>query len=165
MGQNPEKTMKQSIWLVAVLGWVAASAIGARANSIDDLNGYWTGSGSVVLASGNTERVKCAVTYKVTDGGGQIRQSLRCASTDYKIEAHAELQLKGALVTGSWEERTYSATGQVRGRYTGNDFVLAIEGANFSAAMNISLSTCKQSINISPHGLDVTRISLGLGKC
>jgi hypothetical protein len=53
----------------------------------------------------------------------------------------------------------------VRGRYTGSDFVLAIEGANFSAAMDISLSACKQSINIAPKGLDVTRISLGLGKC
>jgi hypothetical protein len=158
--------MKKLLWrLLVVIGWAAASAAGAAANSIDDLNGYWTGSGSVVLASGNTERVKCAVTYKVTDGGGQIRQSLRCASTDYKIEAHAELQLKGAQVTGSWEERTYSATGQVRGRYTGSDLVLAIEGANFSAAMNISLSNCKQSISIAPRGLDVTRINLGLGKC
>jgi hypothetical protein len=157
--------MKQLVFLVAVVLWAAPSTHGVAASPIDDLNGYWTGSGSVVLSGGNTERVKCAVTYKVTDGGGQIRQSMRCASTDYKIEAHADLRVKGAQVTGNWEERTYSATGQVTGRYTGSNLVLAIEGANFSAAMNISLSNCKQSISISPQGLDVTRISLGLGKC
>jgi hypothetical protein len=101
LGPEARKRMKQFIWLLVALGWVALSAAAARANSIDDLNGYWTGTGSVVLASGNTERVKCAVIYKVAEGGGQITQTLRCASTDYKIDAHAELQLNGALVTGS----------------------------------------------------------------
>lgn len=40
--------------------WVAAAG-GAAAGPIEDLSGYWTGAGTVVLTDGSTERVKCAV--------------------------------------------------------------------------------------------------------
>jgi hypothetical protein len=149
-----------------VVGFLAfASAVAALASPIEDMNGYWSGSGSVVLSNGNTERVKCSVFYKVSEGGTQIRQAMRCASADYKIDALAELRVRGEKVSGSWEEKTYSATGEVSGRFADNNFVLSIKGANFTAAMSVSLSDCKQNISISPQGLDVTRISIGLGKC
>jgi hypothetical protein len=137
----------------------------AAANPLGEMAGYWTGAGSVTLSGGNTERVKCAVIYKVSDDGGQIKQSIRCASTDYTINATAELRVKGEQVSGNWEEKTYSAVGEVSGRYTGESLVLSIQGANFTAAMNVSLSACKQSISIAPKGLDVNRISIGLAKC
>lgn len=144
---------------------LALAATGARAGSIDEMTGYWTGSGSVVLSNGNTERVKCAVTYKISEGGTQIKQSMRCASADYNINASADLNVKGQSVTGSWEEKTYSAVGEVSGRYTGSNFVLSIKGASFTASMNLTMSDCKQSISIAPQGLDVARISIGLAKC
>ena len=149
--------------LVGLLAF--ASAVAALASPIEDMNGYWSGNGSVVLSNGSTERVKCSVFYKVSEGGTQIRQSMRCASADYKIDALAELRVRGERVSGSWEEKTYSATGEVSGRFADNNFVLSIKGANFTAAMSVSLSNCKQNISISPQGLDVTRISIGLGKC
>jgi hypothetical protein len=142
---------------------VAAS--GATAGPIEDLTGYWTGAGTVVLKGGDTERVKCAVVYKVGRGGTQIRQTLRCASADYNISGAAELNVNGAQVSGSWEEKTYSATGEVSGRYTGSSFVLTIQGASFTAGMNVGLSSCKQSITITPKGLEVRRISMNLAKC
>jgi hypothetical protein len=149
-----------------VVGFLAfVSAVAALASPIEEMNGYWSGSGSVVLANGSTERVKCSVFYKVSEGGTQIRQAMRCASADYKIDALAELRVKGEKVSGSWEEKTYSAMGEVSGRFADNNFVLSIKGANFTAAMSVSLSDCKQNISISPQGLDVTKISIGLGKC
>ncbi len=155
---------KLAFWF-AVAFLTAISAVGATASPVDELAGYWSGSGSVVLTNGNTERVKCAVVYKVSEGGAQIRQTLRCASADYKIDALADLRVKGEKVSGNWEEKTYSATGAVTGKYSGNNFVLMIQGANFSASMNVTVTDCKQDINISPQGLEVTRISIGLGKC
>ncbi len=143
----------------AVAAWAAA------ASAIDELTGYWTGGGSVTLTSGNIEKVKCAVTYKVSNDGGQIKQNIRCASTDYSINASADLRVKGGQVSGSWEEKTYSATGKVTGRYTGSSFVLSIQGESFTAVMNVGLSGCKQSINIAPQGLEVNRITIGLAKC
>ena len=155
----------------ALAGLIAASlalVIGTRvapADPLGDLNGFWSGTGSVVLSGGNTERVKCQVFYKAGEGSTQIRQTMRCASTDYTINSLAHLQVRGNQVTGSWEERTYSAKGEVTGRYSGESFVLSIQGASFSAAMNVSLSNCRQNISITPKGLEVTRVTIVLARC
>ncbi len=68
-------------------------------------------------------------------------------------------------MTGSWEEKTYAAKGEVTGRYSGESFALMIKGSNFSASMNVALSACKQSINIAPKGLEITKVIIGLSKC
>jgi hypothetical protein len=102
------------------------------------------------------------VIYKTE--AGQIRQTMRCASPDYAINALADLHVRGGQVSGTWEERTYSAKGAVTGRFGGENFALSIQGANFSAAMSVTLSNCKQSLNITPQGLDVTRVSISLAK-
>jgi len=150
--------------LLGVCGAIATVGA-ASAGPIEDLAGYWTGAGTVLLTNGNTEKVKCAVIYKVGGGSTQIKQTLRCAAADYTINSAAELRVNGAQVSGSWEEKTYSATGEVAGRYTGSSFVLSIKGQNFTAGMNVGLSSCKQSINITPQGLEVKRISMNLAKC
>lgn len=145
--------------LVAML--VLARA--APADPIEELSGFWSGNGSVVLTNGKTERVKCQVFYKTGDGGS-IRQTMRCASVDYSINSLAELRVNAGQVSGSWEEKTYSAKGQVSGRFSGAAFALTIQGGNFSAAMNVTLANCKQSINIAPQGLEVTRVAIALAK-
>ena len=158
-----QATASASLALVFVMATAAAN--GAAAGPIEDLSGYWTGAGTVLLTNGSAERVKCAVIYKVGASGTQIKQTLRCASADYNINGAAELRVNGAQVSGNWEEKTYSATGDVTGRYTGSSFVLSIKGQNFTAGMNVGLSSCKQSISITPQGLDVRRISMNLAKC
>jgi hypothetical protein len=148
--------------LAAALGtWSATGSV--LAGPIEDLTGYWSGNGSVALSNGKTERVKCNVIYK-TEGGTRIRQTMRCASADYSINALAQLRLKGGQVSGTWEERTYSAKGDVSGRFGGNSFALSIQGASFSAAMNVTISNCRQSLSITPEGFDVTRVSISLAK-
>jgi hypothetical protein len=134
----------------------------ALADPIAGLAGYWKGTGSISLGNGKTERVKCSVTYKT--GGSQVRQTMRCASTDYAINSVAELNIRGGQVSGTWEERTYSAKGEVSGRVAGESFSLKIQGANFTAAMNVTLASCKQSLSITPQGLEVTRVSISLAK-
>lgn len=147
---------------ILALGLVSA---GAAANPISDLAGYWTGSGSVLLTNGNTEQVKCVVTYRVSTNGREVKQNLRCASPGYNINAAAELQVNGGALSGKWEEKNYSQTGDVTGKMVDSGFSLAIQGQTFSAAMNVKGSSCKQSINITPQGTDVSKITIGLGKC
>jgi hypothetical protein len=138
-------------------------ACAALADPIDGLAGYWSGNGSIDLANGKTERVKCQVFYR-SEGGSQIRQTMRCASADYSISSSAELHVKGSQVSGTWEEKTYAAKGDVTGRYGGGTFALSIQGANFSAVMNVALSSCRQSLSITPRGLDIARVSITLAK-
>jgi hypothetical protein len=155
--------MKILVRLTAATLPATVFAYVALADPIGNLTGYWSGNGSIALSNGKTERVKCQVFYK-TDGGSQIRQTMRCASADYNINALAELRVSGNQVSGTWEEKTYAAKGDVSGRFGGEGFALSIQGANFSAAMNVTLSSCKQSLNITPQGLEVTRVSITLAK-
>jgi hypothetical protein len=157
--------MKRLVGITVAMLAGGALAVAALADPIDDLAGFWSGTGSVTLASGNTERVKCQVFYKTSGSNTQLKQTLRCASTDYAINATADLEVKAGQVTGNWEEKTYAVKGEVTGRYSGENFNLTITGANFTAAMNMTLSACKQAINITPKGLDVTKVTIGLAKC
>ena len=156
-------------WSILRVAALAAGVAGpmlcaaAMAASLQDFGGYWTGVGSVTMANGTVEQVKCVATYKV--GAEQLRQNLRCASSGYSINATADLIVKGNEITGSWEERTYSTVGSVTGRLTADGFNLSVKGPTFSAAMNLTATSCRQTINIAPQGLDVTKIAIGLGKC
>lgn len=132
---------------------------------LEHLPGRWSGWGAITLSSGKSEQVKCIVTYFVNNSGGRVEQNLRCASASYKIDAKAELEVASDQVRGRWEERTNAASGSVTGRMTGSGFNLSIRGDSFTAAMAVSTSSCKQSINIAPQGTDVRRIAIGLDKC
>ena len=146
---------------------VAASvaAVPVSASPLTDLPGRWSGWGSVKLSNGNSEQLKCVATYFVSGGGSSLQQNLRCASTSYKIDSTASLQVNNGQVSGGWQEKIYSADGSVTGRITGNGFNLSIQGENFSAAMLVTTSMCKQSVSITPRGFEISEISMNLGKC
>ncbi len=163
------KTMMHTTrWLrrLAIVGIaVGATFAGAAADPIGKLPGRWTGWGSVTHQGGAKEQLKCVATYFVENSGKDIRQNLRCASKGYKIDVVGKLKVTSTAVNGSWSERIRSSSGSVSGRVTNKGFNLAIRGADFSAAMTMTTTSCKQSINIAPQGLAVTRIAIGLAKC
>lgn len=146
-----------------VFAITAVASLTAGATAVSDLPGRWAGWGSVTLATGQSEQVKCIATYFVD--GPSVRQNLRCASQSYKIDAVANLSVANGRVTGEWEERTWSVGGSVTGRATDKGFDLAINGPNFGAAMTVGGTNCKQSINIMPRGFEIAKIALNLGKC
>ena len=156
---------RRVVHLGLAAGIAMAGSIGASAAvNLQDMAGYWTGTGKIVLTNGNTENVKCVVTYKVT--GSQLKQNVRCAGQGYSLNGTADLEVAASgAVTGSWTENTYSAKGDVTGKTTDRGFSLAITGPTFTAVMDATTTACKQSLDIVPKGLEVSRISLGLGKC
>jgi hypothetical protein len=156
--------------LAAIIGIIAAVSFSsgsrsASAAGLAELAGRWSGWGSVKLTNGATEQVKCIATYFVNDAGSSLDQNLRCASASYKIDAKAQFNVEGTSVSGSWEERTHSAKGDVAGQLIDNGLKLSVKGETFSALMTLIASACKQSISITPEGLNVSRISIGLRKC
>lgn len=150
------------VFLLAVFG---AGVSSASASDVQRLAGRWSGWGAVRLTNGSVEQVKCVATYFVRAAGSRINQSLRCASASYKIDAKANYALHGNAVTGTWEERTHSAVGDVYGTMVSSGFQLTVRGDTFTAQMVLTSTNCKQSINISPDGLNISNISIGLRKC
>jgi hypothetical protein len=162
---TPSRRARTFFRTAAIVAVVASANVGASAAvNLQDMVGYWTGTGKIVLNNGNSESVKCVVTYKVT--GAQLKQNVRCAGQGYSLNGTADLVIApSGAVTGSWTENTYAAKGDVVGKTTDRGFSLAITGPTFTAVMDATTTACKQSLDIVPKGLDVSRISLGLGKC
>jgi hypothetical protein len=151
--------------IAALAGTAAAALSPAVAATIDDLPGRWSGWGTISLPSGSSEQLKCIATYFVNDGGASMVQNLRCASSSYKIDATAKLKLASGAMTGEWEEKTYAAIGSVTGKTTSDGFNLDIKGDKFTAILAVTSTNCKQSVTITPTGLDIAKIAITLGKC
>ena len=150
---------------VAAISGSLVFATSSGAAPIDDLPGRWSGWGTISTPSGAPEQVKCIATYFLNDGGASLVQNLRCASSSYKIDATAKLKHAAGALSGEWEEKTYSAIGSVTGQTTGDGFVLAIKGDKFTAELAVTSTNCKQSVTITPIGLDISKIAISLGKC
>jgi hypothetical protein len=146
-----------------VAGVAGAAAAQLKTVKLEEFSGYWSGVGTVTWTNGTTEQLKCVATYR--PGAEQVRQNLRCASQGYSISASVDLKIAGEAVTGTWEEKTYSANGAITGKVSEKGFVLSIVGPTFSADMIVDHTTCKQAIDIDPKGIDVAKIRIGLGKC
>ena len=68
--------------------------------------------------------------------GSNLTQNLRCAGTDYRIDATLKLTDKGGKVRGSWNEKTYDANGGVTGTAKDDTIHARISGDKFSGRMS-----------------------------
>ena len=128
------------------------------------LMGTWSGSGQVQLLNGSTETLKCRAYYTPRESGNSLGLAIRCASPSNKIELRANLTFQGGRISGSWEERTYNATGAVTGQVTGNRFSLSIVGGGFQGSMSVSTSGSNQSVMITTQGIGLKGVNISLSK-
>lgn len=126
--------------------------------------GSWSGSGQVRFQGGRSERIACRAYYTPRDGGSSMSLALRCASKDNKIDLRSSLAVQSGRVTGSWEERTFNASGSLSGRASGGSMTLAISGGGLSGSMQVSTSGSSQSVSISTSGAGLAGVSISLSK-
>ena len=148
--------------IVGVASIVGSTA--ALAGPVEQLPGRWSGWGKMTVAGGTVEKVKCVATY-IPEGAGNLRHSLRCASASYRIDAAAKMKVSNGRVSGNWEERNYSTGGAISGKVTGKGLAVNIRGEAFKASMVVNTSKCRQSVNISPSGSEISSIAVQLAKC
>jgi len=125
------------------------------------LDGTWQGAGRILLSSGRSERIRCRAYYRVLDGGSELGLAIRCAATDSRIELRASVNDSNGRLSGSWEERTFNATGQISGRIRPGNMSISIDGA-VNGSMKISYSERRQTINISTAADGLRGISIQL---
>jgi hypothetical protein len=114
------------------LGAVQAEA----ASPFNGLTGTWSGSGSFRLEDGRSEAIRCNANY-VPRG-----------SASNKVELRANLVSTGSKVSGSWEERSFNASGQVTGLAVGDTLRLSINGGGLSGSMLVRTTGGSQSISV-----------------
>lgn len=125
-------------------GRVVAKPSGA----FQPLHGAWRGAGKIMLSSGQMQRIRCRAYYRVLNGGSELGLAIRCAATDNRIELRANVSDSNGRLRGSWEERTFNATGKMTGRVLPGKMSVSIGGA-LQGSMRISFSGRRQSVDIS----------------
>ena len=131
---------------VALAAPAGAADPKAAGTPFEALSGDWKGGGTVTPAKGDPMKVACKATYKVT--GSNLTQDLRCAGSDYRIDATLKLTDKGGKIRGSWNEKTYDANGGVTGTAKDDLIHARISGDKFSGRLSLNVSDAGLEINI-----------------
>ena len=128
-------------------------------------SGHWSGSGTITMTSGVTERIRCKAAYTVNAAGNAIQQTLRCASDSYRLEISSNVVSKGGALSGSWGEATRSVSGSVSGHASATEIVASVAGGGFAAYLDVRTQGDRQSVTIRPQsGTDVAAVSIALHK-
>ena len=69
----------------------------------------------------------------------------------------------GGRITGTWEERTFNATGNAVGQASGDKISLQISGG-VSGTMLVSYSGSRQSVAISTQGIALKSVTISLSR-
>ena len=145
-----------SVLLLGTTAAVAASPFGT-------LQGTWSGNGSVQFEGGQSERLRCNAYYTNSGGGDVLGLAIRCASASNKIEIRGRLTYSGGNVSGTWEERTFNASGTATGHASDSRVSLRLAGT-VPGAMNVTVSRSRQSVTISTQGSGIRAVRIGLSR-
>jgi hypothetical protein len=138
---------------------------GGRAQSgpFASFSGAWSGTGTVSLSDGSSERIRCRANYKVNDGGAGLRQTLRCASDSYRFDLNSDVVSQGGTLSGTWSEESRNINGDLRGRARDGQIEVFVEAAGFAANLTVTTHGNKQSVSIKSKG-DIRGVSITLVK-
>src|SRR5216684_5783373 len=94
---------------------LSVSAGYAQSGPFAGFAGAWSGSGTVVLSDGTTERIRCKADYKVNGNGLGLKQNLHCASDSYKFDLSSDVTSQGDRISGNWSEASRNIFGNLQG--------------------------------------------------
>ncbi|MGE3228349.1 MAG: hypothetical protein AB7J30_02815 [Hyphomicrobium sp.] len=134
---------------------------GAAEPTFQPLLGSWGGSGTYKLQDGTSEKLKCDAYY--TGSGSQLGIAVRCQGQTNKIEMRSKLTANGGALSGSWEERTYNAAGNVSGKLTEDRLSLAITGG-VGGSMVVTYDQSKQTVAIATEGIPLKSVTVSLSR-
>lgn len=115
-------------------------------------SGAWSGTGTVALSDGTTERIRCKADYKVDGTGKALKQSLRCASDSYKIDLSSDVTSSGGRISGNWSEASRNINGSLQGTAGGGQIQVFVEANGFAANLTLRTSGNRQTVQISSKG-------------
>jgi hypothetical protein len=149
----------------AALGLLASLAAPAyAAGPFASFEGNWTGSGTVSVANGSKERLRCRAHYDVGGDGNSMSQNLTCASDSYKFNIISHVTSDGSSISGDWAETTRNANGHITGKITPTQISAYVSGLGFTARIGIAARGGRQSVTLDPTGTDIRNVSVTMAK-
>ena len=161
--RSPWGVSARTVLAICLLSGAAIATAHAAATPFQSLLGTWSGSGQIRYQDGSSERIRCTAYYS----GAQraLRLAIRCRGTTNAVEIRGQLQQQpsGAL-SGTWEERTFNATGTVTGKASSGRINLAITGGTFSGSMNVAITGARHSVSIETNGIGFRAVNISLSR-
>lgn len=149
--------------LAVALCALASTGYAQRAGApFAGLGGSWSGTGSLRLKDGGTERVRCRATYAVGEGGAALRQNLRCASDSYRFDLNSNVVYQGGAISGSWSETTRNVQGGVSGRASNGQIDARVDGPGFAANLALTTRGDRQNVSIASAGTELASVAITL---
>lgn len=163
MSQRSNKPKARAVLTFACAA-LALTAVAAQAQSpFAALAGTWTGSGTINLANGSTERIRCRATYAVPVPTN-LQQNLRCASDSYNFDLSGNVIYQGGQIGGTWSEATRNIGGNVTGRISGNHIQAVVDGAGFRAGLSLVTRGNSQAVTITSQGSEFSGVTISLSR-
>jgi hypothetical protein len=148
---------------VAAALLLSASASYAQSGPFAGLSGAWSGHGTIALADGSTERIRCKADYKVNGTGMGLKQTLRCASDSYKFELSSDVTCQGERVSGNWSEASRNIFGNLQGTAGHGLIDVLVEAVGFSANLILRTNGTKQTVQMNSKG-EIRGVSISMVK-
>ena len=143
-------------------GQLLAQAPKALNRPFENMAGTWTGTGVVTLSKGEKERIRCRVSYVVSQDAYRVEQELRCASDSYKFELNADITYAGGFINGRWSERTQRTSGTISGRASAGLIEALAESSGFAAFFTMMTRGDQQTVRIESKSSAVSDVSITL---
>ncbi len=134
----------------------------AYADAFGNLLGSWAGSGQIRYRDGKSDDIRCTAYY--TGSGDKLKLAIRCRGGNAEVEIRGELTAQGEKLAGTWEERTFNATGEASGRLAADKMTLTVTGGGFSGAMTVTTTGAKQVVTITAEGIELRSVNVTLAK-
>jgi hypothetical protein len=151
------------LWLTAATLSNAQAQGGATAASpFADLAGSWSGTGTVTLSNGTTERLRCQASYQLASGGSNLRQDLRCSSDSYNFDLRTSVDHQSGSISGMWWEVSRNASGRLSGQASRGQIQAVVQGPGFSAGLAMGTRGDQQSVTIRSQGTELSQVSISL---
>ncbi len=128
---------------------------------LSDLPGRWVGIGDMRFRDGSRKRMTCRITYRFR-AKSRLVQNIWCKNAGMRLEIKTHINDNNGKITGSWDDRIYAMSGDLRGKLHGNQIQAALSSTFFNAKLNVMIIGKTQTIQVTPNDgrLRSMRISL-----
>lgn len=118
---------------LALIGLLPASAIAQTSG----LAGNWSGTGRIILTTGDTERARCRASIR-QQAGRTFAVSAVCATPSTRIAQSARVQQVSAnAYEGQFYNREYDVGGRIWIRLRGDRLTATLTGGGATGTMNL----------------------------
>ncbi len=124
--------------------------------------GSWSGNGTVKLASGSREQIKCRASYDTLPGGTSLNIALRCAGDSYNYDFKGTANYADGRISGDWSESSKSASGRFNGVVNGDEIAARIDLPSATVTLNLITRGERQSISIRSPGSEISEVEMAL---